>query len=197
MATGPSAKRQIHVRLIHNGVQPGTPLDEPLRFGLQDAKGEVHPGLTQPGEARNFDLILEVSEDDEADKPVLRGAFAHGPAKARFIYLSWKRQGKHEQPWGWRIKIPLSGIGWAEILLNCPSIFALMTDVEVNEQGWQWAGQRHELRSRRRPAAARQGAVSRHPAATILSPGESQPDVARLAAGEIQHLGAEHEAERP
>ena len=96
-------------------MQPGTPLDEPLRFGLQDAKGEVHPGLTQPGEARNFDLILEFSEGDDADKPVFRGAFAHGPAKARFVYLSWKRQGKHEHPWGWRIKVPLAGIGWAEI----------------------------------------------------------------------------------
>jgi hypothetical protein len=33
----------------------------------------------------------------------------------RFLYLSWKREGEHEHPWGWRIKIPLSGIGWAEI----------------------------------------------------------------------------------
>jgi hypothetical protein len=115
MATRPSAKRQIHVRLIHNGMQPGTPLDEPLLFGLQDAKGHVHPGLTQPGEARNFDLILEVGEGNGVDKPVFRGAFVHGPAKARFIYLSWKRQGEHEHPWGSRIKIPLSGIGWAEI----------------------------------------------------------------------------------
>ena len=26
------------------------------------------------------------------------------------------RGGEHEHPWGWRIKIPLSGIGWGEIL---------------------------------------------------------------------------------
>jgi hypothetical protein len=116
MSVSPSAKRKVHLRLIHNGMQPGTPLDETLRFGLQDAKGEVHPGLTQPGEARNFDLILEVSEGKDANKPVFRSTFAHGPPAGRFIYPSWKREGEHEHPWGWRIKIPLSGIGWGEIL---------------------------------------------------------------------------------
>jgi hypothetical protein len=115
MATTPSLKRQIHLRLIHDGVQPGTPLNEPLRFGLQDAKGDVHAGSGQPGEPLDFDLALEVDEGGEADKPVFRGSFAHGPPKARFIYLSWKRHGEHAHPWGWRIKIPLSGIGWDEI----------------------------------------------------------------------------------
>jgi hypothetical protein len=46
---------------------------------------------------------------------VFRSAFAHGPPAARFVYLSWKREDTHQHPWGWRIKIPLSGIGWAEI----------------------------------------------------------------------------------
>jgi hypothetical protein len=115
MGQKPSVKRQIHLRLIHDGVQPGTPLDEPLRFGLQDGKGEVHPGLTKPGKPQNFDLVLDVSEGDEANQPVFRGMFAHGPSTGRFVYLSWKRQGEHEHPWGWRIKIPLSGIGWADI----------------------------------------------------------------------------------
>jgi hypothetical protein len=53
-------KGQINVRLIHDGVQPGTPLDEPMRFGAQDTKGGVHPGLTEPGDARPFDLTLDV-----------------------------------------------------------------------------------------------------------------------------------------
>jgi hypothetical protein len=115
MAKGPSAKRQINLRLVHDGVQPGTPLDQSLRFGLQDSKGEVHPGITRPGEARSFDLILEVMEGGDAGQPMFRGAFAHGPPAGRFLYLSWKREGGHEHPWGWRIKIPLSGIGWAEV----------------------------------------------------------------------------------
>jgi hypothetical protein len=115
MVTDASAKRQINVRLIHNGMQPGTPLDEKFRFGLQDSKGEVHPGITQPGEARNFDLTLEVTQSSEQGQPVFRGAFAHGPPAGRFLYLAWKRVAEHEHPFGWRIKIPLSGIGWAEI----------------------------------------------------------------------------------
>jgi hypothetical protein len=105
---------QLHLRLIHNGVQPGAPLDEPLQFGLQDGKGEVHPGLGRPGEPQSLDLVLDVSEGDNA-QPVFRGPFAHGPTKRRFVYLSWKRQGQHDHPWAWRIKIPLSGIEWSDI----------------------------------------------------------------------------------
>jgi hypothetical protein len=104
--------RKLQVRLIHDGVQPGAPLSEPLRFGLQDAKGEVHPGLEAPGAPRNFDFALDVSGDE---KPVFRGSFAHGAPSVRFVYLSWKRVGEHAHPWGWRIKIPLAGITWDDI----------------------------------------------------------------------------------
>jgi hypothetical protein len=114
MGTSQPAKRRVHIRLIHNGVQPGTLLDEPLQFGLQDTKGEVHPGLSQPGKPQNLDATLEV-EGYEAGQPVFRGRFAHGPPKGRFVYLSWKREGKHDHPWGWRIKVPLSGIRWADV----------------------------------------------------------------------------------
>jgi hypothetical protein len=95
-------------------VEPGTPLHEPLRFGLQDSKAEVHPGITQPGEARNFDLILEVTEGD-AGQPVFRGTFAHGPPAGRFLYLSWKREGRASTPLGLAHQNPSLGIGWAEI----------------------------------------------------------------------------------
>lgn len=115
-AKAPSTKRQINLRLIHDGVQPGTPLDEPLRFGLPDSNGEVHPGIAQPGDARRFDLTVEVRGNGEAGAPIFAGAFAHGPPAGRFLYLSWKRDREHEHPWGWRLKIPLPGIGWAEIL---------------------------------------------------------------------------------
>jgi hypothetical protein len=88
-------------------------LQEPLRFGLQDSKAEVHPG-TAHGEVRHFDFTLDV-KGASTSPPVFTGVFAHGPPAARFLYLSWKREGTHAAPWGWRIKIPLSGIGWAEI----------------------------------------------------------------------------------
>ena len=115
MATSAATGRRIYLRLIHDGVQPGAPLNEPMRFGLQDAKGEVHPGIRKSGNTRLFDLTLEVSGDEKRGRPGLRGPFAHGPPADRFLYLSWKREGKHAAPWAWRIKIPLAGIGWAEI----------------------------------------------------------------------------------
>jgi len=107
--------RRINIRLVHDGVQPGAPLDEPLRFGLQDANGEVQPGTAKPGGVRHFDFSLDVKGTDAAGPPSFSGAFAHGPPSGRFLYLSWKRAGKHVAPYGWRIKVPLSGIGWAEI----------------------------------------------------------------------------------
>jgi Family of unknown function (DUF5990) len=77
-------------------------------------ENEVHPVITRRGGSQNFELTLEVSEGREGH-PVFCSAFAHGPPAARFVYLSWKREDTHQHPWGWRIKIPLSGIGWAEI----------------------------------------------------------------------------------
>jgi Family of unknown function (DUF5990) len=115
MAISRPARRQIKLRLIHNGVQPGTPSAEPMRFGLQDSEGEVHPGTAQPGGLLHFDLMLEVKERGTTGQPVFSSAFAHGPPASRFLYLSWKREGKHDAPYAWRIKIPLSGIGWTEI----------------------------------------------------------------------------------
>ena len=109
-----SQPRRITIRLIHDGLQPGPPLSEPLRFGLQDTKAEVHPGTAAADGTRHFDLSLDVKGTDPAP-PVFTGAFAHGPPTGRFLYLSWKREGTHAAPWGWRIKIPLSGIGWPEI----------------------------------------------------------------------------------
>jgi hypothetical protein len=108
-----SERRRVHVRLIHDGVQPSKPLEEPIRFGLQDSKGEVSPGSVQSGEVQTFDFVLEVKENDGGQ--LFTGAFAHGPAAGRFLYLSWKREGVQENPWGWRIKIPLAGIDWAKI----------------------------------------------------------------------------------
>ena len=118
MATRPSQKRQMHLRLIHDGAQPGTPLDEPLQFGLQDSNADVHPGTAVASGTRRFDLTLDVRAA-ATGQPTFSGAFVHGPPQARFLYLSWKREAARaallKAPWGWRIKIPLSGIGWADI----------------------------------------------------------------------------------
>src|SRR5271169_1280565 len=110
MATGSSEKRRINVRLVHNGVQPGTPVDEPLRFGLQDSKGEVHPGVLKAKGVQHFEFSLDVKGSADPSLPAFGGAFVHGPPSGRFLYLSWKREGVHNAPWAWRIKVPLSGV---------------------------------------------------------------------------------------
>ena len=106
--------RKIRVRLIHDGAQPGPPLDEALSFGLQDVKGCVHPGTAGSDGKRRFALDLEIRKT-ETDRPVFGGPSVHGPPAARFLYLSWKRREAAAAPWGWRIKIPLSSIGWDEV----------------------------------------------------------------------------------
>lgn len=115
MPAASSLSSRLPLRLIHGGAPPGAPPDETLRFGLQDSKGEVHPGATRPDGTLHFDLTLDIKPGAAASEPIFTGPFAHGPPAGRFLYLSWKREGKSEAPWAWRIKIPLSGIGWPEI----------------------------------------------------------------------------------
>jgi hypothetical protein len=73
VAANASERRSVHIHLIHDGVQPGKPLEEPLRFGLQDSKGEVSPGRVQSGKVQTFDFVLEVKEND-GGQPVFTGA---------------------------------------------------------------------------------------------------------------------------
>ena len=114
MARASCPAMKVLLRLIHDGAQPGSPLDEPLDFGLPDAKGVLHSGEPSAGTTRAFDLTLDVKEG-AGGEPVFLGSFAHGPAKTRFLYLGWKRRQPQEHPWAWRIKVPLGGIGWPEI----------------------------------------------------------------------------------
>jgi hypothetical protein len=119
--------RQLRLRLLHDGAQPGPPLDEPLDFGLQDTKGGIHAGRPGPDGLLVFDLTLDVHAGPSA--PVFKGPFAQGRAPANFLYLSWKRPGTHEHPYGWRIKIPLTAIGWPEIDAATEAGMCIMADV--------------------------------------------------------------------
>jgi hypothetical protein len=84
MATGSSEKRRINVRLVHNGVQPGTPVDDPLRFGLQDSKGEVHPGVLKAKGVQHFEFSLDVKESADPSLPAFGGAFVMAPLLVAF-----------------------------------------------------------------------------------------------------------------
>jgi hypothetical protein len=121
-----AAARVLRLRLVHNGVQPGKALDEPLDFGLQDIKGGIHAGTPEPDGKLGFDLTLDVHP---GVAPIFRGPFAQGAPSVRFLYLSWKRRGEHEHPYGWRIKIPLGAIGWNEIDAATRPGMCIMADV--------------------------------------------------------------------
>jgi hypothetical protein len=103
----------VKVRLIHGGLQPGPEVAEPVDFGMQGKKSEVHPGNRAKGGLLHFEFDIAVKAASAA--PVFSGPFVHGPPGGRFLYLSWKKHGQHEHPWAWRIKIPLGDISWALI----------------------------------------------------------------------------------
>jgi hypothetical protein len=77
MARDAPGMRRIALRLVHDGVQPGPALPEALRFGLQDGKGDVHPGLALrlalPGGAQAFDLTLAVKGEETRAGPSCPG----------------------------------------------------------------------------------------------------------------------------
>jgi hypothetical protein len=123
------AARRVTIRLIHDGAQPGAPLDEALRFGLQDKAGEVHAGEARPDGVRRFETVLEIRGADRGAPPVFGGAFAQGPPEARFLYLSWKRPAGAAAPYGWRIKVPLAGVGWDQVEAAEAAGACLETDV--------------------------------------------------------------------
>jgi len=95
------------VRLVHDGAQPGPAVAGPVDFGIQDKKGEIHPGRPSKGPLLLFEIDISVKH---SNAPLFSGPFVHGPPSGRFLYLSWKKRGQHEHPWAWRIKMPLGGI---------------------------------------------------------------------------------------
>jgi Family of unknown function (DUF5990) len=97
----------VKVRLIHDGEQPGPSVPEPVDLGIQDKTGAIHPGKASKGRLLLFEIDIAVKH---ADGPLFSGPFVHGPPGGRFLYLSWKKHGRHEHPWAWRIKMPLGGI---------------------------------------------------------------------------------------
>jgi Family of unknown function (DUF5990) len=101
----------VKVRLIHDGLQPGPEVAEPVDFGIQDKKSVVHPGKRAKGGVLHFEIDVTVTPASAA--PAFSGPFVHGSPASRFLYLSWRKRGQHEHPWAWRIKMPLGAISWS------------------------------------------------------------------------------------
>lgn len=90
MAQASLPATKVLVSLIHDGVQPGSFLDEALDFGMPYTKGVLHAGEPSADATRAFDVTLDVKEGTRSE-PVFQGSFANGPAKGRFLYLGWYR----------------------------------------------------------------------------------------------------------
>jgi hypothetical protein len=99
----------IRLRLLRDPAPP-SPDGSPCRFGLQDSKGGIQPGVEAGGGKLRFDFELSVKEGPDKDRPVFAGAHASGPPGDRFVYLSWQRL--DGQSYANRIKARLGDIDW-------------------------------------------------------------------------------------
>ena len=100
----------LRLRLTYDGKGPAIWTPAPRAFGLQDKDVVLHAGAPGPDGTTVFDFELQ-AWPHESGAAVLSGAFAHGPPAARFLYLGWRdAQGAFAQ----RLKLPLSGIAWAD-----------------------------------------------------------------------------------
>ncbi|WP_146232220.1 DUF5990 family protein [Pseudomonas mosselii] len=81
--------------------------EEAAEVGLQDKEKVVHRGVRRQDGTHEF--TCEVQVRPKADGQIdFAGPFVHGAAKARFIYLSWKRAEPYEIPFVQRVKVPLA-----------------------------------------------------------------------------------------
>jgi len=101
----------LRLRLTYDGKGPAIWTPMPGAFGLQDKAEVLHQGTSGPGGVVVFEFALQARPHDSG-AAILSGEFAHGPPAARFLYLGWRNaQGAFAQ----RLKLPLSGIAWAEV----------------------------------------------------------------------------------
>lgn len=99
----------IRLRLLRDPAPP-SPDGSAFRFGLQDNKGGIQPGVEAGSGKLRFDFELSVQDGPDKDRPVFTGAYASGTRDDRFVYLSWQRL--DGQGYVNRIKARLADIGW-------------------------------------------------------------------------------------
>jgi hypothetical protein len=82
-------KDQVRFRLIRADAVPATnPEGDAFVFGLQDAKGQIDPGVRDAIGRLVFDFALQVKPGKDG-APNFLGPYASGPVGDRFVYLSW------------------------------------------------------------------------------------------------------------
>lgn len=103
--------RTVRLRIVYDGTPPNVWDGVAKDFGVQDKDNVLHPGKAGRDGSVVFDVSIGVKPERTA-APVFLGELAHGPAKERFLYLSWRNaNGAYAQ----RLKIPLGGITWSDI----------------------------------------------------------------------------------
>lgn len=101
---------QVRFRLIRADDIPATnPEGDAFVFGLQDAKGQIDPGVRDASARLVFDFALRVRPGKDG-APNFLGPYASGPVDDRFIYLSWVSIPR--RVYINRLKCRLRDIGW-------------------------------------------------------------------------------------
>ena len=106
-----SAPTRVHLCIVCEA-PPAAQLGQPVEFGLQDIRQNLHSGNVQPDGSLHFVCEASVKPSRTADVPDFGGSFVHGSSGARFLYLSLRQPGG---AWIRRLKVPLAGITWAQI----------------------------------------------------------------------------------
>ena len=107
-----STPTRVRLRITCEAPPPALHQGQPTEFGLQDKQQALHAGVRLAGGALRFDCELAIKPHAATGAPDFSGAFVHGPASARFLYLGWRPPGG---AWIKRFKIPLAPIGWEQI----------------------------------------------------------------------------------
>ena len=105
-----SSGETVALRIRYLGAGPVVWSGGRENSGLQDRDEGLHPGTPVDG-GETFDLELAVTSGT-GGRPVLSGAFVHGPPTARFLYLGWRND---SGAYARRLKLSLADIRWDEI----------------------------------------------------------------------------------
>ena len=128
MSTSPPTR--LHLLITCDAPPPAIYQGQPTEFGLQDKQQALRTGAALPGGALRFDCELEIKPHAATGAPDFGGAFVHGPASARFLYLGWRPPGG---AWIKRFKIPLAPIGWEQVA--AAQAGALATRIDTTRSG--------------------------------------------------------------
>jgi hypothetical protein len=121
-----------------------------VALGIQRGADEWLPPVSVSADAAVLEATVRVAADGAGAPPRVLGALAHGPPRARFVYVTWgRRAGQPESPWDRRAKVPLAGIT------------APLVGEALATRGRRARGEHRRHRPRRRPGLRERRAARR------------------------------------